>query len=89
MILAMILAQTLAAGVPDVPAGPEAPVAEASSVVGDGAAAPVSDAGGPAADGGAAGLAAAARATPAARWMLAGKVALVGSSAWAAALVAV
>lgn len=53
MILAMILAQTLAAGVPDVPAGPEATVAEASSVVGDGAAAPVSDAGGPAADGGA------------------------------------
>ena len=53
MILAMILAQTLAAGVPDVPAGPEAPVAEASSVVGDGAAAPASDAGGLAADGGA------------------------------------
>ena len=40
-----------------------------------------------AADGGAAGLAAAARATPAVRWMLAGKVALVGSS-WAAGYLA-
>ena len=40
-----------------------------------------------AADGGAAGLAEAMRATPAARWMLAGKVALVGSS-WAAGYLA-
>ena len=40
-----------------------------------------------AADGGGAGLAEAARATPAARWMLAGKVALVGSS-WAAGYLA-